>query len=152
MRDGNHQFGSHQRGGHGRVHVTHDDDEIGPILQADLFEGDHDLRRLHGVGARTDAEIVIGCRQLQLSEESTGHRGVVVLAGVHQHLADARVAAQRLHHRRDFHVIRPGANHVDDGLLTGHKQSSRPSTHDACHRTAFITVHNGKLTLCRPAI
>ena len=27
----------------------------------------------------------------------------------------------------------------------GHKQSSRPSIHDACHSTAFMTVHNWKL-------
>ena len=92
--------------------------------------------------AGADAEVAIGRRQLELPEEPAGHRLVVVLAGIDQHLAQASVAPQRLHHRRDLHEVGSRANDMHEGLLAAHRQSSRPSTQDACQSTAFITVQS----------
>ena len=45
-------------------------------------------RRLRAVGARADLEHVVGLADAELLEEHVGHRAVVVLAGVHEHVLE----------------------------------------------------------------
>ena len=64
-----------------------------------LERGEHP-RRLLGAAAAADAERVVRPRQAQLGEERAGHRLVVVLAGVDEHLfvsgAEGRLQRRRL--------------------------------------------------------
>ena len=60
VRDRDQQLRRHQRRRHRRVHVADDDDQVGPLGEADLLERDHHLRGLHRVAAGADAEIAIG--------------------------------------------------------------------------------------------
>ena len=50
-----------------------------------------------------------------------------MLAGVDQHLPKTLHRAQRLHERRDLHVVRPRADDVDDGLFIGFDSGSGPA-------------------------
>jgi len=113
----NQQLRRHQRRRHRRIHVADHDHEVGALFEAHLFEADHHVARLHGVAGRSDFKVAIGHRQRQFSDETLGHRLVVVLPRIHENLANAGHAAERVHERRDLHVVGPRAHHVQDGLL-----------------------------------
>jgi hypothetical protein len=69
VRDGDEQLGRDQRRGHGRVHVTDNRYQVGAIRETDLFEFHHHPRGLDGVARRSDFEIAIRDRQVQLADE-----------------------------------------------------------------------------------
>ena len=48
------------------------------------FETTHDLRRLHRVGARADAEIDVRLGNVELPEKGVFHGLIIVLPGVHE--------------------------------------------------------------------
>ena len=65
--------------------------EVRPLVGEHRLEPLDHPRRLLGVGARADAEHVVGLGHAELLEEDLGHRAVVVLAGVDD---DRRVGAR----------------------------------------------------------
>ena len=101
--------------GHGRIDVADDDDQIGPLLQADLFELDHDPRRLLGVGAAADLQVDIRLGHAEIDEKGLAHFFVVMLPGMHQQMLDlVGILVHGLDDRGHFHEVRPGTDHVDD--------------------------------------
>ncbi len=64
--------------------------------------------------SRTNPEVHVRRRHLQLGEEDVGHIGVVVLAGVHQSLFDPAQVSESAQHGRGFHKVRARADHVKD--------------------------------------
>ena len=79
------ELGRVDGGGHGRVHIAHDDHEVRAIRHHDLFELDQEPTGLFPMAAGADAEIDIGLGETQFFEEDLGHRAVIMLAGVYQH-------------------------------------------------------------------
>ena len=114
MRHGDQQLGANQGRGDGGVDVAVDKYQIGIFGQSRLLEAHHDLSRLPGVRAGADFEIDVGLGQGELLEKYLGHVGVVVLAGVHQHLTDIHFLSKHLHHRRYFHKIWSGTDDVEN--------------------------------------
>src|SRR2546425_6355673 len=78
---------------------------------------DHRLEALHhgrgllSVRPRPHAEVVVRRRDPQLLEEGVGHAGIVMLAGVDDHVLDPPLH-QLAVHRGKLHEVRAGA---DDG-------------------------------------
>jgi hypothetical protein len=78
--------------GHRAVDVAHHHHAAGPrrAAQQVLLEGRQHLRGLRAVRARPRVEVHVRRGHPQLAEEHVAHRGVVVLAGVHQHPSEGR--------------------------------------------------------------
>ena len=87
----------------------------GALLEQDALEGDQDLAGLLAVAAGADAQRVVGSREAEILEDLLRHPAVVVLAGVHDHLAGGSAPAQRVDERGHLHEVRPGADDVHDG-------------------------------------
>src|SRR5205823_14902499 len=87
--------------------------QIGRPPQDLPLEGDENPGCLLRVRTRTDAELHIGPRELEILEESLRHVVVVVLARVHEDLLeDPGPLAHLGEDRRRLHEIRPRAHHV----------------------------------------
>ena len=99
-----------------RVGVAVGQHEVRPALEHRGLERLQHARRLAAVAARADAEIEVGLRDAELGEEDVGHRRVVVLAGVHDEVLDARAAGvrggDRAADRRELHELRARADHL----------------------------------------
>jgi hypothetical protein len=102
--------------GHGGIHVAGNDDEIGFLLQADLLESDHHLGGLLGMGSRTDAEVDVGPRQVEVGEENVGHRGVVMLPRVDELLIREANSLDGVDERGNLHEIWTRPDDVKDLL------------------------------------
>jgi len=72
--------GACQRG----VHITYHHDPIGFFTPQDLLELDHSVSHLFGMAARTNPEVDIGHRDVQVGKEMVRHPVVVMLACVDQ--------------------------------------------------------------------
>src|SRR5436309_733787 len=101
-------------GGQGGVHVADAEYECGPYPGQQRLQTLHDLRSLDGVGARSDTEVVVRCRDLQLGEEPRRHRVVVVLTGVNERRDDRRMAQHFPDEWTHLHEIGPRPHDVDD--------------------------------------
>ena len=67
----------------GRVHIAVHEHQVGPFARQHRFHRRHHRCGLCGVGARSDGEVVLGSRDLEIHEKRVGHGHVVVLARVH---------------------------------------------------------------------
>ena len=74
----------YQPAGHGRIHVTNDDNPVGLTALENRREGEHYLRGLVCIGPGTNTEVEIRLGYLQVAKEGIGHLRVVMLAGVYQ--------------------------------------------------------------------
>ena len=79
-------LGRNERRAEGRVGVAVDQHRVGALRDQDRLQADHRGRRLPGMAAGADPELVVGRRQLELLEEELGELAVVVLTGVHEDL------------------------------------------------------------------
>ena len=91
-------------------------DQIRAVCETDVLETDHHPGGLHRLAGGPNLQVAIRHWQRELAQKSLRHRLVVVLPGVDEYLPDARRRLQRLHERRDLHVVGPGADDVDDGF------------------------------------
>ncbi len=113
--DGLSELAGDERGGKRRVHIARHQHHVGPLGEQDRLQALHRARGLQGVRTRAHAEAMVGLGDSQLREEHLGHRLVVVLAGVHEHVHELLPAAlQRRDDRRDLHEVRPRAHDRED--------------------------------------
>ncbi|HVE62585.1 MAG TPA: hypothetical protein VNB94_02110 [Mycobacteriales bacterium] len=91
----------------GAVDVAHHDDHIGQGPGQQPLEGDHRPPRLLGMGAAADAQRVVRIADIELFEEDTVHRTVVVLTRVHEQRLDP-AALESIENRLHLHVVGPG--------------------------------------------
>ena len=84
----------------------------GSPVDDDRLEALHHARGLHGVRARADLQHAVGRADPELVEEDLRHRLVVVLAGVHEQVLEARPALDLGDDGRHLDEVRPGS---DDG-------------------------------------
>ena len=110
-------------GREGGVHIAYHEHQIRKRREEDRLEPSHDLCRLDRVRRRTDSEVEVGGRNLQVAEQLARHRLVIVLARVDEERDDRRVAAHLPDQRGDLHEVRTGAGNGDDAheaqTLTG---------------------------------
>ena len=118
--DGDLELDRRQRRRKGRVDVARNDDEVGPPVEEDLLEARQRAGRLGAVHARAHGQLSVRPRQGKLVEEEVGDLAVVVLPGVDEPLLDDAAPLERGVHRRDLHVVRPSADHVDDKIGPPH--------------------------------
>ena len=91
------------------------------------LERSHDASGLHGMGSTAHAEVDVGLGKAEHFEEAARHRGVVVLAGVHEERLDAARGAGAKD-RRHLHEV--GTRTSDDGnALHRDLQSSLTVSH-----------------------
>ena len=90
-----------------RVGVTVDQYPIRFLRQHHFFDSHQHPAGLLAMASRADVEIHIGRGDRQLLEKDSRHAGVVVLTGMHQHLAVS--LAKHPTDRRRFDELRPGA-------------------------------------------
>lgn len=65
--------------------------------------------------AAADAEVIVGARDVEFIEEHVAHIGVVMLAGMHQHLAHRRaMLAERPRHHGGLDELRAGTHDSGD--------------------------------------
>ena len=102
--DRNEELGAHERRGSGRVDVAVDHHQIGPALEDDRLEADHDFGGLRGMRAAADGKVEVRFRNSELLKEDVRHEGVVVLTGVDERLTDA-VLPECSDHGSGFHEI-----------------------------------------------
>ncbi len=107
------QLRGHQRGRDRRVHVAVHEQQVGLALQQERLEALHDRGRLLRMGPRPDPEVIVGRRDPQLLEERVRHTGVVVLAGVDDHVLYAPLH-QRAIDGGELHEVRAGADDGED--------------------------------------
>ncbi len=86
VRERNPELHRDQHDGQRGVHIAGHDHEVGALGLEHRLDALHHACGLHGMGARTDTENMIGNRKFELLDESVGHRPVVVLAGVDDHM------------------------------------------------------------------
>ncbi len=103
-----------QRGSEGGVDVAIDQNEFGLVFDHDGLECGHDGGRLLSVSSGTNTEIYVWLGHFELAEKDLGHRGVVVLTGVHQGLANVGIRIQRAENGRGFHEVGTRAYDVKD--------------------------------------
>ena len=96
-----------QGSGERRVRVAVHQQHVRPLLRDQRLERRQHARRLPGVGAAAEVEMMVGSWKLQLVEEDAGELVVVVLAGVDEHLT--RALAQSGGDRGSLHKLRPVA-------------------------------------------
>ena len=120
--DRDEELRSGQGGGHRRVHVAGDEDDVGLGLQQDRLEALHDRSGLLRVRARPDAERVVRLPHAELLEEDLGHLSVVVLARVDEDVLELVAPPTELRgDRRDLHHVRPRPDHGQDSSAPGHR-------------------------------
>ena len=107
------------RAGECRVDVSCHDHEVRLQFAEDA------LQRRQGVLGRSSVELDVRPGQRELREEDVLHDRVVVLAGVNEPLLDVAKPLERVVDRRDLHVVRPRADHMDDEMSAGHSEESR---------------------------
>ena len=98
----------------GGVHVADHEHDVGPDLFEDRIQTLHHVSRLDRVSPRTDLEIEVRRMDLQIPEEALGHRGVVVLAGVHERRGERRPTRHLPNERRDLHEVGARADDAED--------------------------------------
>jgi len=103
-----------------RVDVAGHEHCVRLLSDEDRFEPLHHARGLLRVRAGADVEKVVRLRHRQVVEEDVRHRGVVVLAGVDQHLVDP-ATPERGDHWSRLHQVRSRA---DDGQDLPHQRST----------------------------
>ena len=64
--------------------------------------------------ARSDGQIDVRLRHVELLEEDVRHLCVIVLSGVDQSLAEVRSRPECAHDRRSLHEIRTSADNMED--------------------------------------
>ena len=110
------ELGRVDGGGHGRVHIAHDDHEVRAIRHHDLFELDQEPTGLFSMAAGADAEIDIGLGEAQFFEEHFGHRAIIMLAGVYQHREQSGGGLHALVDGGDLHEVGSRPDDVEDLL------------------------------------
>ena len=80
------EFARSQGAGQGGVRVSSDYHHVGLLGRDDRLEALQHSAGLPAMGAGPDPEQVVGRRQPKLLEERLGHRMVVVLTGMYEHL------------------------------------------------------------------
>ena len=116
------KLGGDQSAGQCRVHVSGNYQRIRIHIGEHRLKAFHDLCRLLGMRARTDAEEDIGPRQLKVSKKGVGHLCIVMLPGVHKYrhnflgpLRACRVEFRNcFQNRRGFHEIWTRAYHDEN--------------------------------------
>ena len=111
VRDRDVQLGGRERACERRIGVAVDQRPVRPFLQQHLLDSPKHAAGLLAVWSGADAEMMLRLCKLELLEEQVRHGCVVVLAGVHYDLAQAR-SAQRARHRGRLDELRPVS---DDG-------------------------------------
>ena len=111
-----------ERCGQRRVDIAGDEHDVRRQLDEHRLEALHHARGLNGVSARTNVERVIRSADSELLEEDPGHRVVVVLAGMHEHVLELRPRVEPCSDRRDLHVIRARADDGDDPPGAKHRR------------------------------
>ena len=91
---------------------------------ADLFEFDHDSRRLFGVSARADTKVNVRTRNFQIAQQHIRHARVIVLAGVDEERLDVR---RRLHLLERSARIFMKFGHTPTTLIDFHVVAARGS-------------------------
>ena len=64
------------------------DHQIGALAQTHRLEGQHDARRLLGVGSGADLEIDVRFRHAEILEEGSAHVLIVMLTGMNQQMVE----------------------------------------------------------------
>ena len=82
------QLGGHCSARQGGIGIAVEQHPIGLLGFQHRLERLHDPGGLRGMRRRADPQIVIGSRYVQFLEEHVAHRGVVVLAGMHDAMDD----------------------------------------------------------------
>ena len=110
--DLNAQLGANQYGRDRRVHIPIHQDHVRLAFEHDGFHPNHDLRRLLGMGARTNRKVHIGSRDAELLEEHIGHIDVVVLASVDEGLHHILPRLQGIQDGSDLHEVGTSSDDV----------------------------------------
>ena len=120
------------------VGVPHHEHDIGPIAHDDALDPFEHPAGLSAVRSGTDAELVVGERQVELAEEHIRQTGIVVLPRVQQSGLDLKRAV----------VVRPRAleRAEDRGYL--HELRARPD--DRQHGQPFLCHHLAPRWRIRP--
>ena len=99
--------------GHGRGHIPHHQAQAGGRIQQEALVADHDRRRLLRLGAGAHLQIHVRRRDAELLKKSARQAGVIMLAGVHQAVAQGPARHgprfQGTDDGRNLHEIGPGA-------------------------------------------
>ena len=111
---GDAEFGAHQRGGDGRIHVAIDHDQRRLRLRYDGLEVADDGGGLLRMRARAGLQVEVGHGHRQLLEEDVGHVDVVMLSGVNQDLAHEGISGKGANEGRRLHEVGPRAYDVTD--------------------------------------
>jgi hypothetical protein len=83
------------------------------LLDQNRLERHHYFCRLNRVRSRTDLEMKIGRRNIQINKKRIGHRRVIMLSGVNDKRLKFIYAPPHLaNNRRDFHKIRTRPDNV----------------------------------------
>ena len=116
MHDRHAKLRGRKRGTHRRVHVAGYDNRIGPQLDEQIFDAHQHGRGLSRVGSRSDAEIEVWHRHLEMLDEAPGQCTIVVLSRVDNLYIALAHPPQRMNHWRDFDKVGSGPNHAQDGI------------------------------------
>ena len=138
--------------GHGRSHVAQHQAQTGRGFLQQALVARHDGRRLLGLGAGAHLQVHVRRRDAQLLKEGPRQAGVIVLAGMHQPVAQgpARRRPRLLDadERGDLHEVRPGAgDQVDEHGEMLLKSLSR-LRHVPCEPRLVIRGCSQKKTQC----
>ena len=114
MADRDVELGRGECSGERAVDVAGHDHEVRPELHEEPLELDQCFAGLLAVGAGADRELVVRLRERQLLEEDVVDLAVVMLAGMDEPLLDVAEPLELRIDRRDLHVVRARAYHVDD--------------------------------------
>src|SRR5258707_15430799 len=114
MRDWNIELRCNQGGGHRRVDIAHDEDEIGPARPKHRLKPKHDPSGLLGAGARSNFKIDVSARDVQLLEEHGIHGDIIVLPRVDEADRESVLLAKRTGNWRNFHEVLSCADKVID--------------------------------------
>src|SRR5260370_22890635 len=114
MRDWNIELRCNQGGGHRRVDIAHDEDEIGPARPKHRLKPKHDPSGLLGAGARSNFKIDVSARDVQLLEEHGIHGDIIVLPRVDEADRESVLLAKRTDNWRKFHEVWTSADNAID--------------------------------------
>jgi hypothetical protein len=78
------QFYRSQGAGEGGVHIPYYHGHVRALPQEDPLELHHHLSGLFRMGARANAKMDMGVRELEILKKRVGHINVIVLSGMHQ--------------------------------------------------------------------
>src|SRR5216684_471413 len=119
MRDWNIELGGNQGGSQCGVDIAHDEDEIGPAGHKHRFKPKHDPSGLLGTGARSDFEIYVSARDVQLLEEHSIHGDIIMLPRVDKADHESVLLAKRTDNWRNFHEVWTRAHNAIDMARRG---------------------------------